>query len=361
MSAPVFATCSAKARPPSAPFSLFSFGLLDPRAKASGPSEQPTGSASGPAEQPTGSASGPAEPAGGGSEPAGGGSGALGHVDESTQYPEPAGGGSGAYVSAAIQLGQVAATVRQMSAEFRAAITEIRAAQSLPASSSSDPVRGGSGAETEAREQSLPAAAPVEENERGHMVPVTKYLYWDQRANQFYNSKGEWCDSEGRLLPHNPPAGTWWPPHEEAQGPPHEEAQGPPAAAQGPPAAAQDPPGGGGSAHTATTAQGFGFPLPTATERGFLLRTTAWDERIQQEVSVILNAQTGQFEREAQDPPAAAQGPPAAAQGPPAATRSRRAHSTGPPQDTRRGRANRYSWGSHSSGSRDGDWNRGRW
>ena len=164
----------------------------------------------------------------------------------------------------------------------------------------------------------------MEENERGHMAPVTKYIYWDQHASQFYNSNGEWCDSEGSLLPHNPPAGTWWPPHEEAQGPPA----------------------------AACNIQHLGGPL---------LRTTAWDERIQQEVSVILNAQTGQFEREAQDPPAAAQGPPAAAQGPPAATRSRRAHSTGPPQDTRRGRANRYSWGSHSSGSRDGDWNHGRW
>ena len=339
------------------------------------PMDVSTGSASGPSEQPTGSASGPAEPAcggselaGGGSEPAGDGSGALRHVDASTQYPEPAGDGSGAET------------------EARERLTPWRD-----------------------REQSLPEAAPgeaapAEENdfhvdidERGHreqhitphMVPVNNTLYWDSRTKRFYNSQGVWCDSEGGLLPHSRPAGTFRV-HQtrrlhgpcrgahpraahpggrganpggsaSSQGPPDEEAQGPPAAAQ-------DPPGGGGSAHTATTAQGFGFPLPTATERGFLLRTTAWDERLQQEVSVIRNAQTGQYEREAQDPPAAAegppaaaQGPPAAAQGPPAATRSRRAHSTGPPQDTRRGRANRRSWGSHSSGSRDGDWNHGRW
>ena len=190
MSAPVFGTCSAKAGPPSAPFSFFSLGLLDPRTQASGPSEQPTGSASGHAEQPTGSASGPAEPAcggselaGGGSEPAGDGSGALRHVDvstqtnldASTQYPEPAGDGSGA--------------------------------------------------ETEARdrEQSLPEAAPgeaapVEENdfhvdidERGHrehhitsdMVPVNNTLYWDSRTNRWYNSQGVWVDSLGRLMPHS--------------------------------------------------------------------------------------------------------------------------------------------------------------
>ena len=75
---------------------------------------------------------------------------------------------------------------------------------------------------------------------------------------------------------------------------------------------------------------------------------------------MILNPQTGQYEREAQDPPAAAEGPPAAAQGPPAAARSRRAYSTGPPQDISRGRANRHTWGNRSSGSRDGDGNRGR-
>ena len=194
MSAPVFGTRSPKAQPPSAPFSLFSFGLLDPRAKASGPSEQPTGSASGPAEQPTGSASGPAEPAcggselaGGGSEPAGDGSGALRHVDASTQ-------------------------------------TNLDASTQYP-----EPAGDGSGAETEAREQSLPEAAPgeaapVEENdfhvdidERGHreqhitphMVPVNNTLYWDPSQNRFYNSQGVWCDSEGGLLPHSRPAGTF--------------------------------------------------------------------------------------------------------------------------------------------------------
>ena len=148
------------------------------------------------------SASGPAEPAcggselaGGGSEPAGDGSGALRHVDASTQYQKPA-------------------------------------------SSSSESAGDGSGAETEARElltpwdiigrnlgdywrdreQSLPEAAPAEENdfhvdidERGHreqhitsdMVPVNNTLYWDSRTNRWYNSQGVWVDSLGRLMPHS--------------------------------------------------------------------------------------------------------------------------------------------------------------
>ena len=142
MSAPVFGTCSPKAQPPSAPFSLFSLGLLDPRAKASGPSEQPTGSASGHAEQPTSSASGPAEPAGGGS-------GALGHVDvstqtnldASTQHPEPAGDGAGAETEA-----------RELLTTW-----DIICGGRINASRSSEPADGGSGGEKEA----APTATPV--------------------------------------------------------------------------------------------------------------------------------------------------------------------------------------------------------
>ena len=188
-------------------------------------------------------------------------------------------------------------------------------------------------------------------DERGHRVrhdtsgmePVDLTIYWNPVTRRYYNAQGVWVDSLGRLMPHRGPASK--------------------TRSKGKRSGGNRNPGGPG-ANPPHVHGRFGeraqLPSGGSASSGVSRGPPEWSQWRRLAESGQPEAAQGPPEA-AQGPPAAAQGPPAAAQGPPAAARSRRAYSTGPPQDTRRGRANRDSWLPRSNRSRDGDWNRGRW